>query len=76
MQRSDPRRRELDRERDAVEATDDLGDGLPLGVGEDRVRVGGQRPFGEQSGPGGRRAVDLERRHLDAVLAVEIERLA
>ncbi len=44
----DPRRRQLDRERDAVESSADLGDGGRVGLVEREPRSRGTRPVDEQ----------------------------
>ena len=75
-QRANPRGRELDRERDAVEPECNLRDRRELCLLDDEAAVGRERAFREE--PDGRRlgTVGVEWRNLNAMLAVELEWLA
>ena len=69
-------RRELDRERHAVEAAHDVLHREPDAVIEPDRCIGGERTVGEQEHRRRRGAVDVEWRHRQAVLALQCERLA
>ena len=70
VERADVRRRQLDRQREPVEARADPADGLGVGVGQREPGPRGPRPVGEERD---RLRLQPQGRHRVLVLAVEVE---